>query len=145
MATLPYIRLANSNSSLDKRFKVLQGSYRPSTTKTQSRRRTLTGKADTQEGAHVGGYLFTVKVRNLATGTDPDGATYGVLADLDTLFALKNPNGVPSNTLFFIDFLGVSRFVHLIGQMEKDFITPYHDGNNSWVYVNLAVEVVASL
>jgi hypothetical protein len=141
MPTLTYILLRDS-TGFERRFRVPQGTLLRKVSKMQTNERTLTGRADTQEGPHLALHTLQVRVRNVASGADPDGAVYGVLADLRALFALKNPRGAPSNRLTYVDHLGGTHMVKLIGDLEEVNITPYLGGEESWFFVTLSLEEV---
>jgi hypothetical protein len=98
VASTAYITLANSSSSLSKKFRVLMGTLQKVITKVQNRRRTLTGKSDSQEGAQFASGAMTLRVH----ATD-DLTGYGPMAKLETLYALNNPSATPPNNLTFTD------------------------------------------
>lgn len=141
MTTLAYMTLATSTGTT-KRFRVLMGSLKESDLKNQNRKRTANGRSDNTEGAVFRSWVTSVKVRNVSTGTDPDGASYAVRADLETFYGYNNPNGTPTNRFTFTDHLGNTATVELVGQMDKENITPYLDGVNSWFVIPIAFERV---
>jgi hypothetical protein len=146
MTTRNYIVLTDS-AGFERRFRVPQGTLTRKVTKMQTRDRTLTGRADTQEGPHIALHSLQVRVRNLASGADPEDLVgypdWGVLADVRHFFSLRNPQGTPSNRLTYTDHLAADHTVELLGEMEELNVTPYLDGDESWFYVTLMLEEVS--
>ena len=140
MTTQRYIILKKSDGSLERRYRVIHGSLVPHLTKLQKLRRTATGRLDVTEGAHVKSWEMTVRIRNVPTTTDPDGAAYGVLADLKELFALKNARATPSNRLILVDHLGVSHNVYMVGEFSEQNLTPLLDGANTVFHLPIFLE-----
>ena len=110
-----YITLANSDASLSKKFKVVQGSYQVSKRKTQSMQTTIGGKIDLGQGSVLTVHRYTLKV--YGTGAAPTG--YGDMANLETLFELSDPGSTPSDVITFIDHLGNSKTVYFLGELNK--------------------------
>src|SRR5262245_43510654 len=127
MATRNYIELKSSNNSINKKFRVLQGSLEPKSTKMQSVDWTLVGRIDLTEGPHLNVRPFTVKLKDMPTGTDPDGAAYAVLDDLKALFALKNAMATPTNKITLVDHKSVTVYGYLLGELTERNITPNLD------------------
>ena len=144
MATRNYIVLANSDSSLSKQFKVVQGTLEPKTSKMQTIDYTLGGRLDVTEGPQPVVRAFTVKTYNYPTGTLPAGAQWGVLDDLKVLYRLRNPLGTPSHVITLVDHLGASHTGYLVGDFSEKNITPSLDGPNGEMYVAcLFQEIIA--
>ncbi len=57
---------------------------------------------------------------------------YGTLADLETFFDKRTP---PGDQITFVDFLGTSRVVYIIGDWEVEPMTPMLDGTESFYAV----------
>lgn len=138
MTTLSYIVLANSTASISKRFRVVFGSLQKVINKAETRKRSLTGKADVQLGAVFGSWAMTLRMHV----TDPDGAAYGTLANLETLYSYVNPAASPSNVITFTDHLNQAHTVHLVGSFSEEQLTPYLDGTAAAFLVPIAMEEV---
>jgi len=95
-----YIILANSDASLSKQFRVVDGTFEYRLVKTQSKRRTITGKTDVQEGPYYKRWAMTLQIKG------SDDAAYGTPDNLRTLYALADPTATPTNTLTLTDFGG---------------------------------------
>lgn len=143
VSTLAYMRLVNSDSSIDRKFKVVQGSLRHPVQKTQTRQRTVTGKADTQEGAHIAMHSMTLKVRHTESLSG-----YGTLAELKTFFSYKNPNAVPSTQITYYENLspdgttGYSHTVEMVGDWDPEMVTYVEHGASGYFYVPILLEEV---
>jgi len=140
--TLAYMRLVNSNSTLDVKFRVVQGSLRHPVQKTQTRGRTVTGKADTQEGAHIAMHSMTLKVRH----TESLGG-YGTLANLKTFYSYKNPNATPSTQITYYENLdedgngtGDAHTVEMVGDWDPEMVTYVEHGASGWFYAPILLE-----
>jgi hypothetical protein len=148
MTTNTYILLRDSNN-FERRFRVPMGTLEPYLEKMQTNDRTVTGRADTQEGPHIAYHALQVRVRNIASGSDPDDQiglpAWGVLADLRHFYGLKNPRGVPHNRLIYIDHLGVEHQVKISGRLGQNNITHVLDGDESWYYITLTMESIDSV
>jgi len=145
LTTLAYMELKNSSASLYKKFRVIQGSLRHTVQKVQTRGRTVTGKADTQEGSHIAIHSMTLKVRHT------EGVSgYGTLADLKTFFSYKNPNGTPSTQITYYENLdtdgngtGDSHTVEMVGDWDPEMVTYVEHGSSGWFYVPIQLEETA--
>lgn len=135
MATLTYINLANSDASVTKKFRVVMGSLVKVLNKAQTRRRGLTGRMDSQEGAVWRSWAMTLRVH------ETEGVSgYGDLADLEGLYLLNNPGSIPSSTITFTDHLNISYTVSLVGNLNEENLTPYLDGSDAAFLINIAME-----
>jgi len=149
--TLPYCELKNSDASLYKKFRVVGGSLRHPVEKMQTRNRTVTGKADTQEGSHIKRHQMTIKVRHTESVSG-----YGSLADLKTFFSYKNPNAVPSTQITYYENLdsdgngvgdvhdgsGGTSKVEIAGVWDPEMVIYAESGDSAWYYVPLQLEEV---
>jgi hypothetical protein len=142
MTEAPYIQLTTSTGT-SKKFRVPMGTLKPVFAKNQTRRRTANGRSDNAEGAIIRSWSLTLKVRGVASGSDPDGATYGTRIDLETFFGYNNPNGSPSNRFTYTDHSGATFTVDLIGQMDQEYVTPNTEGSGSWHYITITLERVS--
>jgi hypothetical protein len=98
--TLAYIRLVNSNDSLDKRFRVLFQNRDVGPAAQRSIRRGVTGKLIVTQGVRKREWDLVLKIYE----TDPlTGSGYGNLADLETFFNLANPAATPSDVITLYD------------------------------------------
>lgn len=143
MTTNAYIKLGwgSGGSSVEKKFRVMFGSYKPTIVRPQSLVRALTGVANLQVARMYWRWELTVRVANITTGTDPGGSDYGVLADLLTAIELVNPNANPSNLVRFTDNLGTAYTdCYLIGDVGLTQLTPLLDGANGFFMVPLLIE-----
>lgn len=103
MTTTSYFTLSTSDASVTKRFKVIQSGYRKTITKVESVARTLSGQQDVSRGALYTMFEFMVKVR-----AEVEDSDYGTISDLETFFALNNPNATPSDKITLVDHYGDS-------------------------------------
>jgi hypothetical protein len=139
-----YITLSNSNNSLTKKFRVVLGGYKPMLDRTQTRRRTVTGKIDNQEGPICQRWEYTLKAYETEP-TDPngeDGATegYGTLAHLETFFKYNDPGGTPTNQLTLTDHYGNTHTVVFSGSMAPVPISVHIAGVNAEHHVPVVLE-----
>jgi len=119
-----YIILTNSNASLSKHFRVLSSGYQPVREKLGARRITVTGKVDNQVGPVTRRWRYKLKVY----ATDPDGGSYGTLANLKTFFGYTDPGGTPTNVITLTDVDEVEHDIYLIGMLSEKNITPVLTG-----------------
>jgi len=125
-----YIVLKKSDLSLVRRFKVLYQGAAWQSGRTQSRKRTVTGKLDVQEGSGGKRWAFTVRCPY-----DHADTTWGDFKDLEELAAYKEG-------LFIVDhFDDEYEIVLMGGQLEARPLTSAVDGDNIWI-VQLMIEVV---
>ena len=140
MTLQSYITLGNNDGVTNlKRFYVLQGTYKPTRNKTQTRRRTITGKADTQEGFVVRGWEMTINCKDtVASSSD------GTLYDLRAFFEKNAASGANSGRLTFWEFDDTQvHTVELIGTLDEDNITPILQGSETKFYVPIVMEQVS--
>lgn len=135
MATNTYITLANSNASVSKKFRVVMGSLLPKINKVQTRRRTLTGRMDSQHGQPWRSWAMTLRVK---AASDISG--YGLLSDLETLFSYNNPAATPSTTISFTNHTGTTYSVELLGDISEENLTPYLDGSDAAYLIPIQME-----
>jgi hypothetical protein len=135
MTTRTYIVLSNSDYSVSVRYRVVMGTLAPLRQRQQTRKRTLTGKSDSQSGNQYQGWSMTLRVHAAS-----DLAGYGLLADLETLYSYNNPSGVPSNQIHYTDHLGVDTLVEFVGNLSKDNLTPYLDGPDAAYLIPITIE-----
>lgn len=139
-----YIMLANSTGTLVKRFRVLADGYLAMLEKTQTRRRTVTGVIDNQEGPVCQRWQFIFKVYE-TDPTDPSKADndvtgYGRLDHLETFFKLNNPGGSPSNVITFTDHYGNSHSVYLTGVLPEKPISVSISGTAAEFHSQIILE-----
>lgn len=140
MATQKYIKLANSNASLVKKFRVLLEGYTPSREKMGVRRVTVTGKVDNQVGPVLRTWQFTLKVYE-TDPTDPAkgdaaNAGYGLISHLRTLFSLNVPGATPSNVITFTEHNdALSHSVYIVGALKEKILTPSLTGTSSIFHI----------
>lgn len=139
-----YITLSNSNNSLTKKFRVMLGGYKPTFSRTQTRRRTITGKIDNQEGPICQRWEYALKAYE-TDPTDPngtDGATegYGTLSHLETFFQYNDPGGTPSNELTLTDHYGNTHTVVFTGEMQEIPVSVNIAGVSSEHHVSAVLE-----
>jgi hypothetical protein len=115
--------LANSNTSLSKRFHVVVGGYEPGFIKKGTIEETLNGHIDYSVGSIQQMENLIIRVKHTS-----DDVNFGSVADLKTLFSLNNPNGTPSNVITYTDHWGVSHSIYLIGSFEQSLLTTTIDG-----------------
>ena len=139
MALNSYITLGNNDGVTNlKRFYVLQGSYQPTRTKTQTRRRSITGKADTQEGFIVTSWQMTLHCKDTVAS-----ANDGTLYDLRSFFMKNAASGANSGRLTFWEFDDTQvHTVELIGTLAEENITPVLQGTETVFYVPIVLEQV---
>ena len=102
------------------RYRVVAGSYNRIQEKVQQARRTITGKADVQEGAAFLVWSMTLQFLPGDTGE------YGTPADL---LALYQNNG-PATDMGFTDFEGVSYVVKLTAHEAINSLGPVWTGSS---------------
>lgn len=127
-----YITLANSNSTLSKKFPVIFGGLNNSYAKNESIRDTVDGGIE-----HCVGSIRHIQRLTVKTWyTPPTG--YGSVADLRTLYMLKNPNATPSNIIKYTDhFNNPAWNVLLHGTFDENLLTIEIDNGLAIYIVNL--------
>ncbi len=131
-----YIILRSSNSSIDKKFKVLAQDYDDGTLeKAQSAKRTLGGGISMSLGGIYQSWNPMIRVRHTETQSG-----YGDLQDLIDLYSLNNPNGTPSNQITFIDHHNVSRVVLIVGDLRKSVMGSEIEGEEAWSFVSVQLQ-----
>jgi hypothetical protein len=123
----PYIILQNSDASLVKRYRVIQGGYLEQRHKAQSRNEGIEGGVDIGMGEIYVFWRFLLRVYF----SDPDGSNYGDLDDLKTFYNYNNPNGTPTNLLTLTDHYNTTHGVYFMGNLDFTPLTVIIDGNNS--------------
>lgn len=116
-----YIKLKTSEDT-EYYFRVVhvRDSYRPIRRKIGKFQNTVTGKVDYQVGPLNLEWRYILKVY----ATDPDGGSYGTLANLKTLFDLNDPDGTPTNVLTLTDHYESTHSVYIVGDLIEEPMTP---------------------
>lgn len=136
MAQVGYVRLVNSNSSLDKRVRVLVEGHGQIPNREGKKARTVTGGLDLA----VGGVKQRWNLKCKVYTTDPGGSAYATLADLRTFHGYSSPQGTPSNLLTFYDSEGVSYTTVMAGPLVERNIGPKLVGDVAWREVEFVLE-----
>ena len=143
MGTQRYVILGNNDDYptdadvTKKKFGVLLGSFKDTEVKTQTRRRTITGAADTQEGFVVRTFTLSLKCPTQVSDT-----TYGTLTNLRAFFRKNEATGINSGRLRFWEFDGTVHLVEMVGDLSPDQITPVVDGTDALFFVPITLEKV---
>ena len=139
MAQNGYITLGDYDGiNNKKKFVVLMGSWKPNREKTQTRKRSITGSADTQEGYIVKMWSMTIKVKYQVTDS-----SYGTLADLKAFFDRNGTSGSASGRLTFTEFDDTQvHKVEMLGSLSEDNIIPMLTGTEAEFYVPIILEKV---
>jgi hypothetical protein len=130
-----YIILRSSDSSIDKKFKVLSDYDDGTPEKAGTAKRTLGGGVSYSVGGIYYSWNPTIRVRH--TEPDPD---YGDLQDLIDLYELNNPNGTPSNVITFIDHHNVSHSILMIGSLQKAVLGSAIEGSEAHLIVRVTMQ-----
>lgn len=131
-----YIVLTNSDSSVSRRFVVLQSGYKPSLESTRTLKKTINGERDISFGDVFEVHRYVIRV----LGGDFDEyavpGSDGVLDDLKLFYSYVNPNGVPSPVLILTDHKGDD---HQVVIADNDFsevpLTTSIEGSNAVFHV----------
>jgi len=134
-----FIILANSDSSLSKKFIVLHAGYVPGLEKVGVRRLTVTGKVDNQVGPVLRRWRYTLLVH---ASSPPAG--YGTLAELKTLFELNDPYETPSNVITLTDFDEANYSVYLTGLLGERPVSYAISGTSAQFEVEINMEKTTS-
>lgn len=137
MAWQKYIQLTNSDSSLDKRFRVYADGYVQRYERKESVRSTISGKTDVTEGAVVRSWQLVLKVYE----TDPDaGSGYGDLADIRTFIGYNDPEATPTNVITLTGFNDANTWeTYIVGDISIKNISPRLDGETGCYRVQLTL------
>jgi len=135
MPQVGYVRLVNSNGSLDKRIRVYANGFSPTPIRSSQGGRTVTGDMDLSIGNTKWRWSIKAKVRE--TETD---ANYASLANLRTFHGYSSPQGTPTNVLTFYDSESVSYSVVMSGPLVEISVGPQITGPNAWYSVELSLE-----
>ena len=126
--TVDYITFETSDSSLSKKFRVLQQDYDDGTLeRSEQLSKTIGGGVDHAMGAIYKTWSMIIRVRHTE---DVDG--YGDLEDLEYFYSLNNPNGTPSNDITFTDHHLVEYTVHMVGKLTKNLMGTEIVGLQAW-------------
>ena len=145
MTTYAYFTLATDDTvgsppapTLFKRFRVVEGGYKPIREKKQSDDTTLDGYPDISQGGIYRTFQYTVKVRE----TDPDGSDYASYADLVQFYEYNNPLGTPSNIFNMVDHKGASHHVMFMGSLTEEPATVMLEGTNAIYFTSITLKKV---
>jgi hypothetical protein len=139
MTTYSYIVITDSTASKSKRFRVIQGGYKPTLDKRQTIEETVNGGLDIATGAIYGGAQYTFRL----TETENDG-NYGSKSDLEYFYQLNNPNGTPSNILTVTDHFGVNHSGVFDGSLSPEPVTTIIEGTEAWFIVSVQFRFLPS-
>jgi len=114
--------------TLYKKFRVVEGGYKPFREKKQSDDTTLDGTPDIAQGGIYRTFQYIVKVRDVDPNADEDFATY---EDLVQFYEYNNPNGTPSNIITMVDHKGVTHLVMFMGMLAEEPATVMLEGVNA--------------
>ena len=133
-----YITLRSSDSSIDKKFRVLATDYDDGTPeKAGTVKRTLGGGIAHSVGGIYYSWAPTIRVRH--TEGEPG---YGDLQDLIDLYELNNPVGTPSNVITFIDHHNVSHLVLMPGALNKAVLGTEIEGAEAHSIVRITLQEI---
>ncbi len=133
-----YIILRSSDSSIDKKFKVLAPDYDDGTPeKAGTAKKTLGGGISVSVGGIYYSWNPTIRVRH----TESE-AGYGDLQDLTDLYELNNPNGTPSNVITFIDHHNVDHLVYMVGSLKKAVLGSEIEGTEAHYIVRVTLQEI---
>ena len=144
MTVQKYIKLANSNASLVKQFRVLHDGFAPAREKLGTRRITVTGVVDNQVGPVLRSWQFILKVYE-TDPTDPNKADaantgYGRVDHLRTFFGYNSPGGTPTNVITFTEHDDTqSHSVYLVGTMRDKLLTYSMTGETGIFHVSVSL------
>lgn len=124
------------SGTLIKRFKVVEGGYKPFLEKAITESRTVEGERDIAQGGIYKTYNFVIKVYE----TDPSGdQDWGTLEDIQQFYQYNNPNGTPSDVLTMIDHYGNSLYVSFAGQLPLEPATVMLEGINAVYFIPITL------
>lgn len=124
--------------TLSKRFKVIEGGYKPIREKKQTDDTTLDGLPDIAQGGIYRTFQYVVSVRE----DDPDGADYASYEDLVQFYEYNNPLGSPSNKLILVDHKGASHTVMFLGTLAEEPATVMLSGINAIYFTQITLKKV---
>lgn len=129
-------------------FKVLQGGYKPTYTKTQKEQNTVTGALDVQVGPTNRSWDYLVKAYGSITGsfsitpiagTATPTAYWGSSVDLLRLFGYNAP---PNNSIPFRDFDDTDHTVVFSGSVAPKPRTSYVSGADAYFEIQINLKEV---
>lgn len=123
--------LKNSDSSVEKKFRVIFSGYNRILEKNQSINTTIDGELDVSVGSVKERFIFVVRVRH-----EEPVSGYGTMADLEYFYRLNNPNGTPSNVITFTNHYGVSFNVIMNGELSQQAQGIQIIGDTAWFLFN---------
>jgi len=146
MTIYPYFTLATDDPTgsppvptLYKKFRVIEGGYKPFREKKQTDDTTLDGLPDIAQGGIYHTFQYIVKVRDEDPEEDDDFATY---EDLAQFYEYNNPNGSPSNILTMVDHKGNTHLVMFLGQLSEEPATVMLEGINAIYFTQVTFKKV---
>ncbi|MCK5307603.1 MAG: hypothetical protein KAJ73_03240 [Zetaproteobacteria bacterium] len=126
-----YITLKKSDLTLSRQFKILYQGAAWQSGRSQTRKRTVTGKLDIQEGDGGKRWAFTIRCPY-----EHDDDPWGDFKDLE-VFA-----GHKAGLIIVDHFADEYAIVLMGGQLEARPLTSAVDGDNIWI-VQLMIEAIA--
>jgi hypothetical protein len=134
-----YIVIADSIPTRSKRFRVIQGGWKPTLSKRQTVNETIDGGLD----ICLGSIFETVQYVFRLSETEAD-TNFGTKADLEYFYTLNNPTpvtGQPSNLLTIIDNYEVTKHGYMLGNLVPEPLTTIISGIYAWFMTPIEIRI----
>jgi hypothetical protein len=137
--TKDYIVIADSIPTRSKRFRVIQGGWKPTLSKRQTINETIDGGLDICIGSiyEIVQYVFRL------SETEAD-TNFGTKADLQYFYELNNPTpatGQPCNLLTIIDNYEVTKHGYMMGNLIPEPLTTIISGIYAWFMTPIEIRI----
>ena len=142
MTTYPYIVISDSVPVRSKRFRVVQGGYKPALTKRQSINETVGGGMDVSQGSIYENHQYVIRLRE-----QEEDSNYGTKSDLEYFYRLNNPNptsGSPGDLLTLTDHYGNTKYCYMVGDYIPDAVTTIIEGIYAWFMIPINLRILPS-
>jgi hypothetical protein len=137
--TKDYIIIADSVPTRSKRFRVIQGGWKPTLSKRQTFNETIDGGLD----ACIGSIYKSIQYIFRLSETEED-TNYGTKGDLEYFFCLNDPSpapGSPSNLLTIIDNYETTMHGFLVGNFTPEPLTTIISGTYAWFMTPVEIKI----
>jgi len=134
-----YIVIADSVPTKTKRFRVVQGGWKPTMNKRQTINETIDGDLDICLGSIYKTLQYVVRL-----GETENDTNYGTKAELEYFFSLNNPSpttGQPSNLLSITDHYGTSMTGYMVGQLTPEPMTTIISGEYAYFLIPIEIRI----
>jgi hypothetical protein len=137
--TKDYIVIADSIPIRMKRFRVIQGGWKPTLSKRQTFNETIDGGLDASIGSIYKSIQYIFRLSEIEN--DPN---YGTKGDLEYFFSLNDPSpaiGFPSNLITITDNYEVTTHGYFVGNLTPEPLTTIISGVYAWFMTPVEIRI----